>query len=95
MAECRIKRLFDFAIAHADSMPEEAEEAVRIARRIAQRARVRLPRQYRVLFCRKCGNLFLRPDSFTVRVRPRRSTHVVVRCKRCGWTRRYCSTKGR
>ena len=89
IAEERIRRLFEFAKAYAESNPEAAENAVAIARRIAQRARVRIPKKYRLMFCKKCGNLFLKPGSFTVRVRPRRSTHVVLRCLRCGWTKRY------
>lgn len=93
IAKSRIKRLFDFAKAYVETDPEAAEEAIDIARRIAQRVRIRLPKEYKILFCRRCGNFFLKPRSFTVRVRPRRSTHVVVRCNRCGWTRRYYAFK--
>jgi len=93
IARERIERLFEFARAYAQSDPEAAREAVAIARRIAQRARMRIPKQYRLTFCRRCGNLFLGSGSFSVRVRDRRSTHVVVRCLKCGWIRRYPATK--
>ncbi|MEM2910630.1 MAG: ribonuclease P [Nitrososphaerota archaeon] len=89
IARERIDRLFKFARAYAQSDPEAAREAVAIARRMAQRARIRIPKQYRLMFCRKCGNLFLGPNSFSVRIRDRRSTHVVVRCLKCGRVRRY------
>jgi len=93
IARERVDRLFEFAMLSARSDLEAAREAVAIARRIAQRARIRIPKRYKLMFCRKCGNLFLGTDSFSVRVRDRRSTHVVVRCLRCGWVRRYPAVK--
>jgi len=93
IARERIERLFEFARAYAQSDPEAAREAVAIAMRIAQRARMRIPKQYRLIFCRRCGNLFLGSGSFSIRVRDRRSTHVVVRCLKCGWIRRYPAIK--
>ncbi len=93
IARERIERLFEFARTYAQSDPEAAREAVSIARRIAQRARLRIPKPYKLLFCRKCGNLFLGSSSFSVRVRDRMTTHVVVKCLRCGWIRRYPAQK--
>ncbi|MEM0456671.1 MAG: ribonuclease P [Nitrososphaerota archaeon] len=93
IARDRVERLFEFAKAYVQSDPEAAREAVSIARRIAQRARLRIPKPYKLMFCRKCGNLFLEPRSFSVRIRDRRSTHVVVRCLKCGWMRRYPAFK--
>ncbi|MCS7136389.1 MAG: ribonuclease P [Nitrososphaerota archaeon] len=93
IARERVERLFEFARIYAQSDPEAAREAVTIARRIAQRARMRIPKKHKLMFCRKCGNLFLGSGSFSVRIRNRRSTHVVVRCLKCGWIRRYPALK--
>ena len=84
----RIERLMEFAKRHAEDHPELAREAGRLALRIARKARVRFPARYRRLICRKCGTPFYIPGSFTVRVRDRRSTHVVIRCNVCGYVKR-------
>lgn len=89
----RIERLMEFAERHARERPELARKAVLQAMRIAQKARVRIPRRHRRMFCRKCGTPFWVPGSFTVRVRSRRSTHIVIRCKVCGHLKRIPAQK--
>ncbi len=89
----RINRLMDFAERHAAERPEIAKEAILLAMRIAQKARVRIPKKYKRMFCRKCGTPFWTPNSFTVRIRDRRSTHVVIRCLKCGYIKRIPVSK--
>lgn len=84
----RIARLMEFARRHAADRPELAREAGRLALKICRKARIRLPVRYRRLICRKCGTPFYIPGSFTVRVRDRRSTHVMIRCNTCGYIKR-------
>lgn len=84
----RIDRLMDFAKRHAVERPEIARKAILLAMRIAQKARVRIPKKYKRMFCRKCGTSFWTPNSFTIRVRDRRSTHIVIKCMRCGYIKR-------
>ncbi|MEM1583973.1 MAG: ribonuclease P [Nitrososphaerota archaeon] len=84
----RVCRLMDFARKHAIEKPEIAREAALLAMRIAQKARVRMPRKYKRMFCKKCGTLFWTPYSFTVRIRDRRSTHIVIKCLKCGYIKR-------
>lgn len=84
----RVARLMEFAERHGYERPKLAREAVLQAMRIARKARVRIPYRYRRLFCRKCGTPFLTHDAFRVRVRARRTTHVVITCLRCGHIRR-------
>lgn len=84
----RISRLMDFAREYAVERPEIAREAILLAMRISQKARVRIPRKYKRMFCKKCGTPFWTPYSFTVRVRDRRSTHIVIRCLECGYIKR-------
>jgi len=89
----RIARLMEFAEKHALERPELAREAGELVLKICRKARVRLPPRYRRLICRKCGTPFYIPGSFTVRVRDRRSTHVVIRCNTCGHIRRIPAVK--
>ena len=55
----RIKRLFELAKEMSHDDPELAQRYVNIARRIAMRARVRLPREYRRMICRKCKSFII------------------------------------
>jgi RNase P subunit RPR2 len=84
----RIARLMEFAMRHALERPELAREAGRLILRMCRKVRIRLPAVYRRLICRKCGTPFYRPGSFRVRVRSRRSTHVVITCATCGYVKR-------
>lgn len=84
----RIERLMEFAEKYAAGEPELARKAVLQAMRIAQKARIKIPKRYKWSFCRKCGASFYTPGSFTIRVRDRRSTHIVIRCNRCGYIKR-------
>ena len=84
----RVTRLMEFARRHARERPELAMEAGKLILRICRKARIRLPTRYRRLICRKCGTPFYIPGSFRVRVRDRRSTHVVITCNVCGYVKR-------
>jgi len=84
----RVTRLMEFARRHAEKRPELAREAGELVLKICRKARIKLPLPYRRLICRKCGTPFYIPGSFTVRIRDRRSTHVVVKCNTCGYVKR-------
>ncbi|MEM0348598.1 MAG: hypothetical protein QXD24_00240 [Candidatus Caldarchaeum sp.] len=90
-----VKKILDFAETIYPDGGEKAVEAVRLAMRVAQKTRLRLPPQLRRRFCRKCGTPWTGPSTFSVRVRGKRATHVVVRCKTCGHTRRFYALKRR
>lgn len=82
----RIDRLRDLAAdaATASDQPR-AREYVRLARRIAERHRIRLPREFRRFTCDHCDS-YLRPgDNARVRLQ---DGHVVVTCD-CGEQARY------
>ena len=89
----RIRIALDFAFKIHREYPEYAVRAVKQAQRIAQKARVRIPTRLRRRFCRKCGTPFIGPEQFSVRVRDNRATHVVVKCRVCGFTRRFYAKK--
>ena len=86
IAEERIERLTALArSAVADGDEDRAREYVRLARRIAERNRLTLPRSFRRFTCDAC-DVYRRPGRNT-RVRLA-DGHVVVRCD-CGATARY------
>jgi ribonuclease P protein subunit RPR2 len=85
----RVEKLLGFAVKYYGSYPNYAVAAVRTAQRIAMHYRLRLPINLRRRFCKKCGTPFTGAGSVRVRVRNHRSTHVVVRCMKCGFARRY------
>jgi ribonuclease P protein subunit RPR2 len=86
IAEERIERLASLAReATREDDDDRAREYVRLARRIAERHRLRLPRRFRRYTCDRC-DAYLRPGH-NARVRLQ-SGRVVVACD-CGELARY------
>ena len=86
IARERIDRLHELASeAASDGDDERAREYVRLARRVAERNRLRLPRRFRRSTCDRCDR-FLRPGR-NARTRLQ-DGHVVVTCE-CGAQARY------
>jgi ribonuclease P protein subunit RPR2 len=86
IAEERIDRLDTLARAAVREGDEDrAREYVRLARRIAERNRLSLPRQLRRFTCDACDTYLVPGRNARVRLQ---SGHVVVRCD-CGATARY------
>ncbi|MEM0217155.1 MAG: hypothetical protein QXM73_00155 [Candidatus Nezhaarchaeales archaeon] len=80
----RIKRLFEMAdyMFHINS--ELSHRYVELARRIAMRCKVRIPRELRRRFCHRCYK-FLRPGvNCRVRLVRRREPHIAITCLECG-----------
>jgi len=80
----RIHTLFRLAreVVHED--PKLAQRYVKIARKIAMRTKLRLPREYRRLVCRHCKSFILPGVNCRVRIQSRREPHVVITCLNCG-----------
>jgi len=77
----RIQRLFELAEEVFEKRPELADRYVKLAWRITTRYNIRLPRDLKRKFCRKCLS-FWRPG-VSCRVRIRQSS-VTITCLRCG-----------
>ncbi len=80
----RIRRLFDLAKEILHERPDLAQRYVEIARKIAMRARIRLPRESRLLICRHCKRFIFPGVSSRVRIQSRREPHIVITCLYCG-----------
>lgn len=80
----RIRILFRLARETIREDQELAQRYVEIARKIAMRTKVRLPREYRRQVCRHCKSFILPDVNCRVRIQSRREPHVVVTCLNCG-----------
>ena len=80
----RVHTLFQLAkeIIHKD--PKLAQRYVKIARMIAMRTKIRLPKEYRIFVCKKCKNFILPGVNCRIRVQQRREPHMVITCLNCG-----------
>ncbi|MFB6195075.1 MAG: ribonuclease P protein component 4 [Haloplanus sp.] len=79
----RLERLAREAVVNGNE--DRAREYVRLARRIAERNRLTLPRSFRRFTCDACDRYLVPGRNARVRLQ---DGHVVVRCE-CGATSRY------
>ncbi len=79
----RIHILFTLAkeIIHVDS--ELAQRYVQIARKIAMRTRLNMPKEYRRLICKKCKRFIVQGINCRVRIQQKRQTHIAITCFNC------------
>ncbi|MCW4023058.1 MAG: ribonuclease P [Candidatus Bathyarchaeota archaeon] len=80
----RVHMLFSLAKQVAHENPELSQRYVQLARKVAMRARLRLPREYRFLVCKKCKSFILPGVNCRTRIQPRREPHMVITCLSCG-----------
>lgn len=80
----RIKILLERAQKIKNEDYELARRYVELARRIATRYRVRIPKELKITFCKKCLYPY-RSDRIRVRVRKSR---VIITCLNCGYEKR-------
>ncbi|MDD1677519.1 MAG: ribonuclease P [Methanomicrobiales archaeon] len=60
--------------------PEQSRRCVAIARKISTRQRVRIPRELRRLFCRKCSGILIPGHSGRVRLHHGKITTTCLAC---------------
>ena len=85
VAEQRARKLLKMAEEVKFEDYELARRYVELARKIAMKYRVKLPRELKRRFCKKCLYPY-RHDRMRVRVRKSR---VIVTCLNCGYVRRF------
>ncbi len=86
IARERILILFEEAEAVFPLDASLSDRYIEIARRIAMRHRIRIPRELRRRFCRSCGSYLVPGVGARIRIHRGR---VVVTCLRCRQQRRY------
>ena len=80
----RIRRLFELALKVVKEEPDLADRYAELARRIAMRARVKIPPEYKRLICKRCKRFIVPGLTCRVRLQPRREPHIAITCLRCG-----------
>ncbi|HDN01990.1 MAG TPA: ribonuclease P [Candidatus Bathyarchaeota archaeon] len=80
----RIRRLFRLAIETAQTDLNQSQRYVEIARKIAMKARVRIPREYRRFICKRCKSFILPGVNSRVRIQQKREPHIAITCLICG-----------
>lgn len=81
-----VKELFVLARKEAKKRPDLAKRYVTLAREKLRKANMKVPQEYRRLFCRHCNSYFIYGRN--VKVRMSRGKKAVT-CAECGATRRY------
>ncbi|NHI83438.1 MAG: ribonuclease P [Candidatus Thorarchaeota archaeon] len=89
LAKARISLLWKQASGDARTSPELARRQMEIASKVAQKARIKIPRHIKRQLCKRCGRVLIPGRNCRVRVRNKRERHVVVTCLDCGAVRRF------
>lgn len=83
IASERIRILFNLAERYSVSRPEYTQRYVALARKIASRNRIHLPRELKHRVCPACKG-YLGSATCHVRIRQTREPHIAVTCHVCG-----------
>ncbi|MFX0044646.1 MAG: ribonuclease P [Candidatus Hermodarchaeota archaeon] len=89
LAAARIETLWEQASQLAKTDKDGARRRMLIADRVAQRARIKVPRQIKRRICGECGHVLIPGENCRVRVRQNRSRHLSVTCFDCGSITRF------
>ncbi len=84
LASQRIQYLFRLARETISEEPQLAQRYAEIARRIAMRTKLRLPKEYKRMICRYCKSFIYPGVNSRVRVQQKREPHMVITCLVCG-----------
>ncbi|MEM1508827.1 MAG: ribonuclease P protein component 4 [Thermofilaceae archaeon] len=90
IARERIQILLDLADKVLRKDEQLAKRYVQLAFRIAAKAHLKLPREVKRRYCRKCKIPLI--PGYTARIRVKKGcggAKIVVTCLRCGYIRRY------
>ena len=84
IAKERIEILFSMMEKMKDEDYELTRRYIELARKIGMKYRVKIPKKFKILFCKKCLYPY-RAGKFRVRIRKSR---VIITCLNCGYERR-------
>lgn len=88
IARKRIKILFESAKAEFDRHPKRSHRYVKLAKKIAMKANIRLPKKYNKKTCKKCGNYLVPGKNCKIRISSKGS-RIVYTCLDCGKIMRF------
>lgn len=82
----RIQRLFELADAEHSSNSARSDAYVSLARKVGMRYLVRLPRELKVRYCKKCGSYLVPGNNCRIRLKGR---YMAITCLKCGNIKHY------
>lgn len=86
IASERIERLFESAEKMQAVDPSLSRRYILLSRKIAMKYRIKIPKKYRLAYCRKCFSLYSSGNNARTRINRGK---VSVTCLNCGNIRRY------
>ncbi len=86
IASERIEQLFELAEVEFSNHSKRSDRYARLAKEIGMRYRVRVPKKFKMRFCRKCLRYLVYGVNARVRVKDKRT---VITCLNCEDVRRY------
>ncbi|MBD3341943.1 MAG: ribonuclease P [Candidatus Lokiarchaeota archaeon] len=91
IANGRIKYLFELAEKTYPIDKELANRYIYLVRRYAQRAKLKIPAEWKKCICQKCYSLLVYGDNCRIRMQSRsgKGSHISVTCLECNYTKRY------
>lgn len=86
IARERIDLLFEQATKEFEDHPERSKRYIEIARNIAMKYTLSLPREQRKKFCSECGSFLVKGENCRVRLK---NGKKVLTCEECGEKMRF------
>ncbi|HID16973.1 TPA: hypothetical protein EYP26_01615 [Candidatus Bathyarchaeota archaeon] len=93
IARERMAILFNLAKATFKLDPTLSRRYIQLMKKVGMRAKVRIPKEWKLLICKECGNLLVPGKSCRVRVRSEGGTRSVITCLNCGSLKRIPAVK--
>ena len=81
----RVKTLIDRALHSKD---EYSDHHIAIAKKIILKYKLKIPFEYKILFCKKCKNFIIPGRDSIIRVGRSNTKAIRITCKLCGHTYR-------
>ncbi len=94
IARERIERLFELARINLNTHPERSRRYVQLARKIGMRYNVRLRKEQKRSFCKKCNQLLIPGKTSLVRLDSKKKLKI-IKCLNCGNIYKYPYLKRR
>ena len=83
IAKERIDILFNLAEKELKKNPERSRRYVELARKIGMRCNVRLTKEQKIKFCKKCNQLLTTKKTAKTKVNPQKKL-MEIKCLNCG-----------
>ncbi len=89
IAKERIEKLFRLASDCYGEDPDLANRYVELARKIGMKCQVRIPKRFKMFFCKECNSFLVSGVNSRIRTRRDGKGKVIITCLKCGTIKRY------